>query len=151
MPRYITKQRHSASCGPVAVINILKWLGRHATYDSHLKKFLKLGWDVKDGMQFNKFSKSLKHFKIKYKRHIQPSMREVIQMLDRGHAIVVLYKWFYRGRSGAHYAAIFGYDDIHFSAKNAECAKYRFILGEFFRSAKRHSHIYPVVWEIKKS
>lgn len=89
MPRYV-KQKDNFNCGPVAVINTLKWLGFNISYD----------WlsDVRDACQCTRngtsdldFEKALKYFKIKKKRRIQPSQKDIDKHIDSGGAVLISY------------------------------------------------------------
>lgn len=92
--RYI-KQRDKSSCGPIALINILKWLGYHITYD-----FLDIArWacDWQDGRCIDAgtldrdMNKALKYFKIKNKKILNPKIKDINKHLKAGGIVLIGY------------------------------------------------------------
>jgi len=155
MPRYIEKQPHKASCGPVAVINALKWLGKPATYRTHLKKCKKLGYPTNPaGTSRRLLSRFLRYFKIKYKRVTRPTLNDITKELDKGNAIILLYRTYSESGSWGHYTFINGYNDWGFKSKNALVPKFRPIIADFFRWSKRAKtdgwNKVPTMWVIYK-
>lgn len=66
MNYYIHKQRNYFSCGPVALLNALKWRGDKATYDSHYKKLVKECKTTRDGTESAHFEKILGRYKFEF-------------------------------------------------------------------------------------
>lgn len=106
MKRYITKQPHYASCGPTAIINAMKWLGKDITYRGTIDEFKELGWDIKEGIGCYDLRRSLNHFNVKYKLHKQTTVRQMEQMLNRGSSIILAYDWMSYSSEGGHYCFI---------------------------------------------
>jgi hypothetical protein len=89
--RYIKQQQHSTSCGPVAVLNALKWLGYSAPYRENIDTFKSLGWNPEVGSYSGDMNKYLKHFDIKYKLHKKPTVAKMKKILKNGNAIIFAY------------------------------------------------------------
>lgn len=88
--RYV-KQRDSYSCGPVAIINILKWLGvEKVTYK--LLPFAQIICNCStDGTHDIDIEKAMKYLEITKKRKISPSIKEVDKHLISGGIILISY------------------------------------------------------------
>jgi len=95
MVRYV-KQKDDTSCGPIALINTLKWLGYKVSYDFiHVARYL-CKWDGKNsedgaGTTDKNLDSALKYFKIKKKRKVQPKLKEIDDHLDSGGAVIISY------------------------------------------------------------
>lgn len=89
MPRYV-KQKDDSSCGPIAVINTLKWLGFNISYRwlDDVRDICK--W-TRDGTSDLDLEKALKYFKVKKKRRIQPSLEDIDKHIDSGGAVILSY------------------------------------------------------------
>lgn len=96
MVRYV-KQRDASSCGPVAIINIFKWMNCPITYDFiHVARQL-CNWnnarDECGGTTDYNIEKAMRVLRIKKKRKISPTIEEINKHLDNGGAILIGY-WF---------------------------------------------------------
>ena len=93
MVRYI-KQRDHTSCGPVAVINILKWLGYKVSYDSfiHSARYL-CGHEPgpEGGTNITGVEKALKHLGVKKRRVKNPSLDDIDRHIDSGGIVLLEY------------------------------------------------------------
>jgi hypothetical protein len=118
--KFINKQQHSYTCGPVAVLNALKWLGygKTTSYRETLLWFYQFGLCSEIGMKPKQLSKSLKALKIPYKRKSYASIQDIEKALDDGKTVVANYMWYYRGRCGKHYVFIDRHTDKSFRAWN---------------------------------
>ncbi len=61
MIRY-AKQKNSSDCGPIAILNALKWAGVRCTYQSDLKKITEKSRCDSVGTSYGYFEKALRHF-----------------------------------------------------------------------------------------
>lgn len=147
--RYINVQPHSSACGPVAVLNVLKWLGKKVSYRKQLNKFRKIGWDMSKGTSPKLMSSMLKSYGIKYKVHSDIKYADLFTILDKKRSFIILYKWIMPEVEGEfHYGFVWGYTPQHFKAPNATCAKFRCILEELFTYNRKFIRKTPIVWEI---
>ena len=95
-PRYV-KQRDTSSCGPDAIVNILKWLECKVTYD--YVKFTRLlcNWEPADptgeggGCTNQDLERALKKLSINKKRKIKPSLKEIDAHIDSGGIVLLSY------------------------------------------------------------
>lgn len=95
MIRYI-KQNDQSSCGPIAIINTLKWLGHNATYQFiHIIRQLCNWKDARfidgGGTTDADFEIALEYFKIKRKKIIAPNIDIIDYHLDLGGAVIISY------------------------------------------------------------
>ena len=95
MIRYI-KQKDNTSCGPVALMNVLKWLGHKVSYDwihiaRHICKWEDRHSDSGGGTSDLDLEKALKYFDIKKKRKIQPCLNDIDKHIDSGGIVLLSY------------------------------------------------------------
>lgn len=96
MIRYV-KQNDESSCGPVALINTLKWLGLEVSYKSfiHIARHLCKWEDARcrdgGGTEDENLQKALDYFNINYKVATQPSLKRLNNHLDSGGAAIIGY------------------------------------------------------------
>ena len=131
MVRYIEKQRHRMGCGPVAVINALKWYGLHrASYNSLVRPLKKV--DVNTSGTYSKdISRALRHFGVRYDQTSYPTLRTITEALNRGNSVIFNYKYFLsekvgsfkRGTLVGHIAFVDGHDKGKLRIHNA-CQKH---------------------------
>ncbi len=114
--RYI-KQRDKYRCGPVALMNILKWGGRWLTYDDMRDSLTALcrctpeggtGWGKFD-QGLRKVAKRHKGFTVEKVR--RPRLAEIEAHLRGGGALVLNYQWEYLGNENRHYSLMVGISD----------------------------------------
>jgi len=160
MARFITEQQHASSCGPVAIINALKWLGYSVSYREELPTFTKLGYD--DGTNCYDLRRMLNAYQIKYKLYKQSSIKKLEQILNRGNTAIVCYDWVGPEDRGGHYIFIdsdlkhsFGAYNYQIGIETGALRKdtldaYFYTTKKRFRNAKTSSKWKPAVWEIIK-
>lgn len=95
MVRYV-KQRDETSCGPVAIINIFKWMNCNVTYDFIHTARLFCKWE--DGRRNGgggttnlDLEYALKIFGIKNKRIIKPTLEDIDNHIDSGGIVLIGY------------------------------------------------------------
>jgi hypothetical protein len=81
-PKY-ARQLDDFSCGPVAVLNALKWVGYDANYKRDHKRLVKLCRCTKDGTHDEGFDRAIRNYKhlLVYPRKY-PKYRASIHLLD---------------------------------------------------------------------
>lgn len=106
MPRYI-RQRLRQSCGPIVLMNAVKWAGYSLNRVEYLPHFAELcGYQI--GSSFGIYCESLHEAilatpEVKLvKRLERPTLRQLDRFLDKGHAAIVRYAH----RSGCHYVLV---------------------------------------------
>ena len=124
------RQRDSYSCGPVSVINVLKWKQYPITYASlpALRKLCKChpatGTDKED------LEAALRVLGIRFKRTMGPTMKEIDQHLSKGGVVLINYcitVGHYAlcvGRSNKTYTMVNAYDDFTLSTLARNEVKY---------------------------
>ena len=117
--RYITRQPHNMSCGPVAVINALKWLGYSATYRDHINSF---EWSYKNGIRHSKITKSLREYGVKFKIKENPTVSNIEKALDNGRSVMLSWCWYSNSngkkKSGRHCVFIDKHTSTQIMSKN---------------------------------
>ena len=116
-PRYV-KQRDKFRCGPVAIMNVLKWSGGVLSHDD-LRDPLTIMCDCEasaGGTQHTNFDEVLRHMGDHYgaytvKRVIRPTLSQIEKHLRAGGALVLNYHWEYGKKSDRHYSVVVGISD----------------------------------------
>jgi hypothetical protein len=91
MQRYV-KQYDGTSCGPIALINTLKWLGYSVSYDFlNIAKHLCRWKGIRGGTSDLDLEKALDYFRVEKKRVVKPSIEELDKHLDSGGAAIISY------------------------------------------------------------
>lgn len=111
MVRYC-KQRDRSSCGPVAIINLLKFFGKDAKYE-FIRMFRHITYCDSFGVQVEHFEDLLKTFKTVYrvhhKREGQIPLSHLDEWLDKGWPVVMrFFHEIYHGRRMGHFVTIIG-------------------------------------------
>src|SRR3989344_6696712 len=117
MTRYAKQPRGSSVCGPIAILNALKWAGARATLRAHLKEIVEeAGCNQEtEGTLLTAFESALRHFgKEQFRvRTVFPWPGiETLEAFLRNseHAVITGFRW--RDKepltSGEHYAFITG-------------------------------------------
>ena len=113
------RQPTSISCGPTAVLNVLKWAGIEANL-SHfpLLEFSCQTVDFSDPNNFEKngttdhdFDRVLRYVTkafLKVRRNKRPSFKKIIEHLYTGESIVLSYRWEEDGQFGDHFCFLAG-------------------------------------------
>lgn len=107
MPKHISyiKQRDKSSCGPIAIINILKWMGLPVTYN-----FIDIArhfcdWDPRYGVYKNGLINALNKFNIDFMIVDSPSIKSMDNHLDMEGIIIFDYYF----SETAHYTLCVGH------------------------------------------
>ncbi|KKN65725.1 hypothetical protein LCGC14_0478640 [marine sediment metagenome] len=101
----INKQRHKTSCGPVAILNALKWKGYHDSY-ADVISFAKRRLSFKhhgSGMHWIYISQALDVLDIRYKIIHKATLVDITRELDRDRAVILFFQY---GGHHAHYIFI---------------------------------------------
>jgi len=102
--RYINLQPHATTCGPIAVMNLLKDLGMKISYKKYIELFYTLGCGKRDmGTSPHDLANMLKLFGIKYKYSIKNNVRDVERKLKSGKVLIMSYRWYENGKSSGHF------------------------------------------------
>jgi len=100
--RYL-RQKDGYSCGPIALMNAIKWSGRKALY-TDLKKFQRLcECTARRGCDRISLCKTLRKFFINVKQTIIPKKRDIDQWLKLGNVVLLQYYW---AKNRSHFALI---------------------------------------------
>jgi len=121
MKRYITEQPHRMSCGSIAIMNALKWLGYSAPYRETMKDLEKAGYEPKKSKWACDMKAILKAYGIKFKFHENVTVNKMKKIVNKGNALIFAYDWVTTTRHGTHYIFIDFYTDFaggHFNAYN---------------------------------
>lgn len=97
-----TKQNNNYGCGPIAIINLLKWSGHRATIKTHYE-FLEKACATKDpdgheysGTKAKDFDRVLhqvgKRVSLKVVHRMIPTYRGIVNHLEKGGSVVLLHK-----------------------------------------------------------
>lgn len=158
MKRYISKQKHNGSCGPIAIMNVMKWHGYSAPYSEFINK---IKWCPQRGMYGGWMAEELQLYGFNFREVRKPNFKDIEKAIDSGNSVILMYRWFSvkkgKKRNGGHFVWIRDYNDKYFVAENAnrKCPRNlmkREILAKYFRVCGRHEKWgnYPIMWEIKK-
>jgi len=93
MPRYI-RQKDFTSCGPVALINILKWFGCNVSYKDYIEIARGLCDHISGsdgGTEDKGMARALKAHKISFKKIKNPTLVQLDKHLDSGGIILLDY------------------------------------------------------------
>jgi hypothetical protein len=111
----INKQRHKTSCGPVAMLNALKWKGYDDNYDD-IMRFSKRHLRFKHkGMLYYTVERGLKKLGVKHKLIYKITLPRIVRELNKGRAVILRYHW---SRNHAHYVFIDGHTKHFIKAWN---------------------------------
>jgi hypothetical protein len=162
MTRYL-RQRDTYSCGPIAILNALKWAGASKTGKSirTLRKDAKCNYpDGTYSVDFNRAlrKKGKRFFSTKW---VASSLTKVVAQLRAGNAVLLsftLSDW-YRldGDRAAHYALLLPtsknekkFRVVNLWRSETVCVIQRRKLREMLKRRKSGSGWYPRVWYLKK-
>lgn len=109
----INKQQHKTTCGPVAIVNALRWMGYCNTYDE-MVEFAKEHLDFKHrgfkhprekqfGVCYSQLQLGLKTLGIKHKLIRKATLSDVTKALNEGKAVILRFQW---NRKYGHYVFI---------------------------------------------
>lgn len=95
MTRY-SRQRTMSDCGPVAILNILKWAGYPVTYDAHIKHIKKVSryvyTDYYTGVKYWNIRKALNQLgrgKIRSKVIMVVDLKQLTKHIENGGAFIL--------------------------------------------------------------
>lgn len=107
-PRYV-KQRDKFSCGPVAIMNVLKWAGVELSHDETIKPFRTIcRCDPEVGTNHPNFDRALRLITdevggIKVRRVYKPKLPEIEQHLREEGIVILNYHWRYDDEWNRHF------------------------------------------------
>jgi len=155
MPRYINTQQHDWSCGPVALINALKFAGIPKTYRCEISRFMNYSDKATDGnggLPEKEIHKYLKEHGIYAVRKRNTYIKSLDKALDAGHGAIIGYCH----NVGCHYIFLerwLSRDEKLYDVKNDSAigpgAWDREQLKKWFRNNRRRGWP-PDMWIIKK-
>ncbi len=116
-PRYI-KQRDKYRCGPVAIMNILKWSGETDSHN-YLRDWATYicGCEPPHGTAHKEFEKGLRQASKCYGRSftvrkvMHPTLAEIEKHLRSGGAVVMNYYWERGKKNARHYSVLVDVSD----------------------------------------
>lgn len=106
----INKQQHKTTCGPVAVVNALRWMGYCNTYDEIVEFFKEhFGFEHNPpprrsrGVSCCKLRRGLQKLRIKHRLIQKANLSDITRALDDGKAVILRFQW---NRRFGHYVFI---------------------------------------------
>lgn len=158
--KFINKQQHNHTCGAVAVLNAMKWLGcKHTSYRANLPWFNQSHiTQDRRGMWPNNISHALNLLGIDYKRKNFATIRDIEDALDDDKSVILLFRWYSSGEYGHHYTFIDRHTDKSFQAWNwkygSEPWLSKKLLTQWFRCMHRwqkdNCPYFPVIWVVDR-
>jgi len=159
MPRYVSQRKGSYDCGPIALLNVLKWSGRPFSFKHdiyRLKKYCK--YIRGKGVFSHDFSEALRRYKsLSFCERANITMKQIDDHLDVNGIVVLLISWKEEGKRVGHYFIITSkiykfYESHNFgddSGYKANTYLPRFKVVKYLRKSLR-SHNEPKGWLIRK-
>ena len=154
MTRYL-RQRDKYSCGPVAIMNIFKWLGYNVNYTKEIEWFREITKCKEDGIlygtTFGYMTKALKMFKnlftVRYIR--KPTVLLMVEHLKSGGILGLCYRL--PKQKIGHYILVIDWSKPNFTGVNVNIHQTRTLLSteEMLRMLQVNG-IYPRAWFISK-
>ena len=150
------RQRDSFRCGPVAIVNVRKWLGQKVTYRDVFPLSKKMATTPHSGTAGSILEKELKQCGGKVKRIIHPSVKELNDHIDRGGIVLLRYRWENtKDGEGYHYGVFIkrtpkyfiGWNIIRNQTVSRVSAKR---MQQYLRKTKRGGTTYPWAWLIER-
>lgn len=145
----INRQKHSTTCGIVALHNALQWAGKKSNYYNLIKYAGRhYGYTIDGGMWYCNMKDMLKRkgLRVKTIRHV--TFQDIQNEIDKGRSVILQYR---HCKEYGHYTFISDYTDKFFVAYNNShtnttpyYAKHK--LAEYLRYSHRwHGDIYPKI------
>ena len=163
MVRY-TRQYNEYTCGPVAIINALKWSGHKATLKQDLKLFAQeCRCEPCNGTSHGNFDRVLRaksNGRFTVRRRVCPNLADIEQHLLRPKCAVIIN--FLRVDENekeldAHYALLTGITESEkfmqinsFNGKTVEMATKQQLLRDLEKRKGKNGKIYPRAWFLTK-
>lgn len=111
MPRF-TKQRDRYSCGPVAILNALRWSGMDAPYKELIDIFQKVcNCEPGRGTNHSDFDRALRFFGtdlFRVRRVQRPCLGKIEQHLRDDGCVILNYRWTRGGKGYRHFSLVNG-------------------------------------------
>ena len=160
MLRYV-RQYNDYTCGPVAIINAIKWSGHKATIKQDLKHITnECRCDPRNGTSHGNFDRILRKEskeRFRVRRRLFPTLEEIAQHLVRpGHSVIINFLRVNKGgiEIDAHYALLVGameavqeFVQINSFEGETVARVNRYQLAEDLRQRKSiRGKVYPRAW-----
>ncbi len=149
--RYINHQQHKATCGPVAVMNVMKHRGWKGSYRDNVEWFKIFGLS-RTGMWSHELEKVLKFLNIKFKRLNLCKVTDIEKTLNRGNTVILNYQWYIKNKNAGHFIFITRHTKHFLNAYNiTKCGSLKEskkLLRKWFKKSKFAGEEKPVMWEI---
>ena len=122
------------TCGPVAIINALRWAGQKAPYSLSKSKIRKAcKWNSGKGTRHTNFEKALRKFGGKYfsiRKKKRPTLKEMRKHLSAGQAIVLSYAWESGGERSRHFSLLIPHDGFVYRVNSYRKGPAAVLVGE---------------------
>ncbi len=164
MPRYV-RQYDKFSCGPIAIINAIKWGGGHATLRQDRKRLMeKCNCSMEDGSHFRYFNRALREecakLSVEVKCYFRVNIGGIERHLRSGGAIIITYCWFEHEslKWEGHYFLLTAASKSgkSFLGINPECGqtfswcRRQKIIDHLNHKYKKNTEYSPAVWFLRK-
>lgn len=157
VPRWL-RQRNCHSCGPVALMNLKKWLGQPVSYAKDYNYWVKKCCCDRTGTPLNCFVDALYSIEdIKVSPRSVPSLDLIDTALKQGKAVVMKSAFMEKGELQGHFFIITERSDKSFFCINAE-ADFRWWTKASFHAHWLQHYLYycdecgiaPYAWIVRK-
>ena len=159
-----SKQYNYFSCGPIALLNALKWAGCNYSLKNDLKRIKKLCKLDNDGVLVSDFHSALKKESkniLKYKRYIKFSINNMISHLNNGGSIILNYRFVFEdyGEEIRHFTLITSIRRNKFIAINNNIVNNKIKttgtisydkMKEMIKSYRKYKLPFPTAWFLTK-
>jgi len=151
------RQRNGTTCGPIAIMNLLKWLGRPITYHKDYKYYKKKCRCKEYGTELSDFVSVLYGIEgIKISPRTVPNIGVIDEAISQGRAVVMKSALIEGGEILGHYFIVTERTDKSFFCVNVN-NKHSWISKPAFRNQylQHHAHycylcgIAPYCWIIR--
>ena len=158
MPRYV-RQWDDFSCGPIAILNALKWAGVRASIKRDYKRLLVLTkCSFPNGVcRFYLAPALYKNREFFVRRPRGATMRTVENHLRSGGVVLLSYGIYGDGKRRGHYTLLTrvsetgrSFTTINYYVGHTVCLIRRSSVVRDIRRRKMNGHWYPCVWLISK-
>jgi hypothetical protein len=102
----INRQQYKADCGPVSVYNALRDNGIRCSYDEIIDMSYQHTTFDYDGMWAFEVSRLLRLSGLTIKTKKNVILKDIEKALDQNKTIILLYRWYHKGRNGGHFVYI---------------------------------------------
>lgn len=152
------KQRDLHSCGPVALMNLQKWIGHPVTYASDFHYWKKKCKCNHDGSPLDAFVNSLYSIKdIKISPRSIPSLETIDSALQQGKAVVMKSAFMGKKELDGHYFLVTERSPRHFFCVNTNF-QHEWVSKASFKAQWLQNYLYycdecgvaPYAWIVRK-